>query len=517
MSWWTWWKPKPQPPKPQPPPVRTVAIVLPAPLDFDAYLDDVPRGHDVHGVAGYAAIDGVPQSLTDTYVTVNAVGYKPYFCGTRLPKDNLQIWIGGPPDAGIPNSLHLPALEPIVTARPGIPRLVGKAVTDDAGLFHPLGTTLFWGLWGWKNDRDRLLKNLDWVGGKHFDYVRTLGQVSWTGREVDPTWPDYQDVLAGYLDACYERGFKVELTAIGGGLTSDPLALADKIVAVVLAGRQHKIMNHEGANESSSTFPDLNILGQVAAKLKQTGNLTALSSPGDWAALKDKTNQVGLSLFSIHTDRSPDDYGWKQVRQGWDFKDLPYVVTSNEPPGPNSSVAQQTDPLRLALMRAVGVMSGGALFVLHTGAGIYGRENDHPAGGHRPANLWETPNIDAIVAAVQNINALLPQGVENWTRANTQWSAPLPVAPFQPNAHWPSQGPNGVNKAYAALDGARFIQIPIGVRNAILTASYPIHYEVHDPLTLQTVMAGDLDTRGQIALAGDPSYNAGYVILGNKL
>jgi hypothetical protein len=156
------------------------------------------------------------------------------------------------------------------------------------------------------------------------------------------------------------------------------------------------------------------------------------------------------------------------------------------------------------MTRAVGVMCGGAGYVLHTGTGVYGDGKAHPHAGPRPANFWEIDNIDAIVEALRGIDSLLPEGVENWTVANTGWTPPNPVAPFQPHEYWEGDHGSGVNKAYSALspDG-RFIQMPCGVRGVVrLVASYPLReVTVFDPLSRQP-----------IAGLTDRSFNTGDVL-----
>jgi hypothetical protein len=256
-------------------------------------------------------------------------------------------------------------------------------------------------------------------------------------------------------------------------------------------------------------------MAQMARMVRErTPSLVCLSSPGDLAALQAGARRAGCQAFSIHVDRSRGDFRWRQVRQGWDFKDIPFVVLSNEPPGPASSVDVNDNPLQLAMMRAVGVMSGGAAYVLHVGAMVMGKAD--PAGG-RPANIWEVPNIDTLMRAVRDVDTLLPDNVENWQRANTQWTPPLPVAPFQPDAHWPD-GNHGVNRAYSALGGdGRLIQMPAGVlRHVVLTASYGLRdVTVYDPLT-RTPVAGFerliLQAGQAIGLPGREDTMAAYII-----
>ena len=216
-------------------------------------------------------------------------------------------------------------------------------------------------------------------------------------------------------------------------------------------------------------------------------NLIALSSPGSWESLEEAVSDP-VNAFTVHIDRGSSDAKWRQVRQGYDFKNVKCWVSGNEPPGPASSVATNDNPLQLAMMRAVGVMCGGSAYVLHTGTGVFGNGVPHPSAGPRPPNFWEIPNFDAICSALRNIDPLLPEGVENWRVANTQWRPPNPVAPFQPHEHWEGLRGSGVNKAYSALcDDGRVIQMPCGVlHHAEMTASYNLaEVTVYDPLSLQ--------------------------------
>jgi hypothetical protein len=404
--------------------------------------------------------------------------------------------------------------------RRGVVRAVGKAVADDDGLFHPLGITLFWAMQGWKYDRDRFKENVRVIRQYLFDYARLLCEVGWEGWAIDPTkpeWADHAQVLAEVIDFLYdENGLRAELTIIGKGTATNPLALTASVCDVINAGRQHKVMDVECSSEYDvGPGPSIDVMVQMARMVRErTPNLVCLSSPGDLAALQAGARRAGCQAFSIHVDRSRGDFRWRQVRQGWDFKDIPFVVLSNEPPGPASSVDVNDNPLQLAMMRAVGVMSGGAAYVLHIGAMVMGKAD--PAGG-RPANIWEVPNIDTLMRAVRDVDTLLPDNVENWQRANTQWTPPLPVAPFQPDAHWPD-GNHGVNRAYSALGGdGRLIQMPAGVlRHVVLTASYGLRdVTVYDPLT-RTPVAGFerliLQAGQAIGLPGREDTMAAYII-----
>ena len=93
-------------------------------------------------------------------------------------------------------------------------------VFDDVGVFHPLGLTFFWALYGWKFEREKVLAHLAWLQTKRFDYLRILGEVDWEGRTIDPQWPDYEANLQGFVDAAYAHGMRVEITIVGGRSTT---------------------------------------------------------------------------------------------------------------------------------------------------------------------------------------------------------------------------------------------------------------------------------------------------------
>lgn len=429
-------------------------------------------------------------------------------------------------DAAI-NIVDPPAVQPPTALVPkgtrlGLVRASGRMFTDDTGLFRPFGATLFWALRGWKYERDRVKQNLDWLDDHGVNYVRILSQVGWPGNEIDPVWPDYVAQLADFLDTAYNTfGMRTEITCVGGGGNFSPLDLVRKVVAAV-KGREHTVMHLEIANEYFATFNNVDAMRDMATILhQQLPNLLAPSSPGGG-------NEIELSalmatgpytMATVHKQRQEGDRDWRFVRQNWDYKDKPWPVSNNEPKGPLSSVSPCSDPLRLAMDRAVGIMCGVGAYVLHNGNGIYGVPNDNAGGGHRNANVWELDNVDAIYDAVAHVDSLIPTGVENWSNANDGWMAPNPVHPLPVPVEqfWEiGRGDHGVNKNYAAVNGSTFVCMPCGVLNYVeLRARQPCSVAAYNPVTRQLV-----ETRGLAAgevwkLAGDAGANTAYVIVGS--
>ncbi|RPJ36158.1 MAG: hypothetical protein EHM35_08660, partial [Planctomycetaceae bacterium] len=82
---------------------------------------------------------------------------------------------------------------------------------DDNGPKHFLSTTLMWSVWGFANDHDRWLANIQYAKSKGCDGIRSLGSVmgnSWEGRKIDPTAPDYEQHLAGMIDESFANGLR---------------------------------------------------------------------------------------------------------------------------------------------------------------------------------------------------------------------------------------------------------------------------------------------------------------------
>lgn len=376
--------------------------------------------------------------------------------------------------------------------RPGVPRPNGRAIVDDAGEFYPLGYTHMWSLQGAENEPERYGENVDFMASKGFDFKRPLSEVGWAPPlTINPaTFPDHLGAVGRDIDLCYAKGIRSGITLSGKGTGYNLEQLARDVGGVIADGRTHEVMIVEMQNEYSNGGDPVEVLEKMARRIRPLiPNMLALSyfdpPPGAEtpeaidsaaAAWRGRIQGVGGNVMIRHTARSAADYGWRDVRQPYDFhSDGPLVGADWEGPGPGSSGTTNDNPLQLAMKRAIAIMCGAPIFVLHTGTGVYGDGRPSNQGAPRPPNFWEIENIDSICSALRGIDALLPAGLPNWTVANTGWVPPNPVAPFQPHGYWDGSNGDGVNKAYAALgpDG-QIIQMPCGVRgHALMTASYP--------------------------------------------
>lgn len=413
---------------------------------------------------------------------------------------------------------------PAIVARPGIVHADGNNYADDAGAFYPLGATLMWAVWGWQNDQDRVKQNLDFLAQHHWDYVRILGEVDWSNETIDPNSPGYQAALGELIDYAYDvDGLRTEITLMGGSV--DPMITAQQVVPVVNANRAHKILDLEVANESYLRPVSLDQLQNVGRYLRSnTQNLVAISSGEGWSTYQPnatdwlqayKDTYIGdfANLGTVHMDRGQGDGGWREVRQPWDWKDLSFPMSHNEPIGPRSSVAEEVDPIRLSMLRAVGLINGVGAFVLHNGAGVAGQVD--PAH-NRPANLWEVPGIDAIMDAVRSVDEIVPLHAGDGQHWNNAWAG----NPLVADAFWSDGDDHGVNRNYTVSTADGWISTEAGVEGyVVLTVRQHARVEIFDVLLGKVneveVQSGDTVTLTPSSL--DSNGDGAFVVVGHYL
>jgi hypothetical protein len=397
--------------------------------------------------------------------------------------------------------------------RPGRVRLENRVAIDDAGPFNALGTTLFWALSGYRNERERLEANLQFLSDGGFDYIRVLGNVGdddptgfWAGRTADPRWPDYDQMIAGLTDLAYDRyGLRIQWTIFGGSTFSpspvDRLANVDRFLAMS-RGREQKIMMFEIANEGFQNgfggADGVAELRSLTRHLKENTDILVAASAYAPPELCDVYAGGVADVATVHFDRTNNfgDGVWRPIRQPWNWTegctDWPPATANNEPIGPSSSVASDADPLRMVMAPIISYIAGIPLHVFHTGTGVRGV--DDPMHG-RPPNIWQVENIAAIVAGYQALRAYMPTGVQNWTRHNAQWAS----YPFYDDV-------SQFVRAYAATNATEVVVAPIGmVKPVSLAPKAPMHLEAIDPLTGNVLAAWDLGAGEWVTL---PTANA---------
>jgi len=386
-------------------------------------------------------------------------------------------------------------------ARTGIVRLSGNSLIDDQGTFNALGATMMWAAWGYRHDREKLERNLDVLARSGFDYIRALGSVGnveapdyWDGREIDPGWPDYAEVIAGTTDLAYDGyGLRVEWTLMGSADSNEPdeadrYALVDAFLAMA-AGREQKIIHFEIANESwQNGFPGDEGVAQLRALSSymrdRTEILVAASAPdGHDCAAIERVYAGGIAdLATIHFDREITlvDGPWRPVRQPWELEycaDVP-VGSNNEPIGPGSSVYPEEDPVRLVAAAITTYVSNLPLYVFHSNAGVRGDEE-----------IGDMPGVGSFV----HVKDIVPPDLASWTRQNAHWAdAPFVVFAYDasgtalPDTMWPDlESPTGgAVRAYGDVSGEVFFVFPIGILDRVgLEPRRDMEFDIINPMT----------------------------------
>jgi hypothetical protein len=424
-------------------------------------------------------------------LTITRPGFQP----RELPADLADsgvVTIGLEPDS--------------MRARTGLVRLAGRAFIDDDGPYLAVGASLFWALWGYQNDRQRLEHHLDYFAARGVDYIRVFGVIGprWSDRIVDPRNRSWDGDLAGLLDLAFSRGLRVELTIWQDtDLTPDRMAIIDRVAAVV-APRPQTLQYFEICNEGyadTTRFPSgwpAEAQALANALWAKTPHVVAVTSPAglEPAAIATWYGQTWANLLTPHLPREVLGDGlsgeWRYVRQTWDPQLVSHLAwTNDEGKGPQSSVAADDDPLRLTMYAGLTWLCGGAGFVLHTGAGVGGGDQASLARG-RVANLWEVNNIEHTLAGIQTLRRLLPADLPNWSRHNANRN--FPGYPFDINPLVPLIEAGQLLRAFAATAGdGRFIVMPIVAQVEVpFTAKSAMHFDVYDPMTGQLWGASDL-------------------------
>lgn len=410
------------------------------------------------------------------------------------------------------------ACAPVDPGVGGLVRLEGRAMADDDGPFNALGATMMWAAWGYKFDRPRLAQNLAFLRDHGFDYIRALGVVGdydeadyWDGREIDWRWPDYAEVIAGLTDLAYDvYGLRVEWTLIGDGQKNIPdPADREALVATFVemaAARPGKVIHFELANESwqNGFEGDAGVqqLRALTAMMRGATDLVAASAPAGVLCEDVQAIYAGdvADLATIHFDRDSTkvEGSWRPVRQPWEhqFCEGVPVATNNEPIGPGSSVAEESDPVRLVAGAITTYVSGLPAHVFHSSAGVRGDQN-----------VWEMPGADAFV----HLRTLLPPGLAAWDQQNAHW----PTAPFIvyagqggqlfPDTMWVDlDAPeSGAVRAYGATRNKDFVVFPIGILGeVVIEPRRPAHFDVIDPMTGATLATHDLSPGQTVAVSG---------------
>ena len=407
-------------------------------------------------------------------------------------------------------------------------QLVGHALADDDGPFLGLGVSYFTALWRCKHDRPRLATrtspssrargstptaccrwsaiNPSWEG-------REIAPVSFTSREgkrVD-AWPDYWQQLRDLIDLAYDRyGMRAEITIFADAQLMPPrrrgLEHMRKLLEAVVAGREHKIVLLEVANEAwQNGFPgdqgvaDLREFGRYLAE--RTAVLVALSAPPEASnpALSSSTPEAPPTsppLISPATAAPPRAAGFPSATAG--SRRLPGLppVLSNEPIGPGSSVSSENDPIKLVMAAAFA-----------WGANLPDSTSSRSGAGVRSLDRFEDM---AGAGDSRHLARLLPPDLPGGPGTMVpEAAAPFTVfADTAANTYWPDRpgARSGAVRNTGKVKGKEFVTLPMGILPAGLDLGprRAVEFNVWNPLTGTAVLSLRRNARERFHLPPEP-------------
>lgn len=407
--------------------------------------------------------------------------------------------------------------------RAGPVRIVDHSLVDHDGPFLGLGVSYFTSLWRCRNDRARLESDLAFLSAQGFNYYRMLSMVgwnaSWEGLEIAPVsftsregvrvdaWPDYWQQLRELIDLAYDRyGLRTQITIFADAqLMPDKQERIEhmrKLLAEVVDGREQKILMIEVANEAwQNGFPgdggvdDLREFAQYLADRTEIPIGITSNHEGSFAELY-RDSAADIATWHFSRDRGPDD-GWKPVYDCWELGDVPGCppVSSNEPIGPGSSVAAETEINRIVMAAAFAYVAKLPAYVFHSEAGVMGKSRFEDAAG-----------IDRF----GRIMELLPGDLANWKRHDGKEESSLftVFAAGEANryASEVESSPDGCVRFAGSRSGDRFIAAPIGIRpgGLQLEARVGVRFRVYDPLTGTELLSATKRPGEQLKLPAGP-------------
>ncbi|MDO8587803.1 MAG: carbohydrate-binding protein [Armatimonadota bacterium] len=410
----------------------------------------------------------------------------------------------------------------------------GQSLRDNNGPFLAVGFSHMRGLHRCKYDRGRYMSDLNDMSSKGFKFQRILSMVSWDGLEImpidgydanwvwTPAWPDYWQQFRDAIDIAYDNyGIRTEVTIFADAQKcmandADRYAHCDNVIAN-LAGREHKVIQLEVVNEGwQNGFPDENVTKIFAQYLADRTSLpVSITSPVDTSnnGVLNMYSGSAADITNVHTARDTSESGWAHVRDSWRFGEMyPNIPpgNSNEPMGPQSSVAEENDPTRLMAAAAFTFISGAPMYVYH---GRFGTSGIDKYDGH-DIYMRDTPGFGSF----QYLASIISGDVASWIRNDGKESA----APFtvysngQANKYWTDIGgaTSGCHRNIGARKGNEFLCMPQGILGGGLTleARAQLTFKVFNPMTGGVVMDTVTKNPGdQIALSGSPNT---YIVWG---
>jgi hypothetical protein len=399
---------------------------------------------------------------------------------------------------------------PSIVKRTGPVGLNNKCYSDAGGTYLAFGFSLFAAGSLYRDNRAGLDADCGNMATRGANCVRWMGEVGpplFTHRELDPTSPDWEDIVRGNVAYMYDNfGLRSDFVIFGGtDWSRTAQQRADQVdrVARIFQDLKVAIQSVRIVNEGWQTYnvdgmghdQALDHIRDMARRLKsQLDVLVSTTDVPNGQEIGDFYTGTVVNIGAQHLDRSAAEDRYRHSRIAWEARaNFPPFWDLEEPRGPKSSVVSEEDPTRLISDMVNGYLSGFGSYIFHTGAGVTsGGPNDTHVHGEQ--RIFDHPTAQATADAMGAALSYLPSDLPNWDRKNW-WEDGHPffrsLELFDSNNHRIGQDYNnpedhgvGMVCHFSTSRGHQWVTAPTGIHHqVILKANRNIEYDVRHHLT----------------------------------
>jgi hypothetical protein len=398
----------------------------------------------------------------------------------------------------------LDAIQPALSAPDGRPfhgpwDCEGRTLRDTSGPSCLAGVSAFWCARAMQADEGRLDRFAEWATGAGLSYVRWFGSHDWAGG-TDVQMPNYFSLMERTIEGLSARGLRSAITLFTRRhLISEPHFFSREWADLVSSHRE-EVVWVEIANESRHPHNDwsdeeVRSCADVIRERSDTPLALSAAAAANWDDMEEQlrhlyTSSDSADVTTVHFPRRDDtgEGAWRWVRQPWKTKDgtpgCPRVVIDNE--------HQRWD--RSAGGRDVGVAVSSVVTAFVCGCAASAHHDVYGVVD----NAGEYGSCDELRRVFAAVLPNLPDDLPSWETVRVgEGGGPHPF-PALLHQHWTypdealeGSGDTGVSRAYAAINGNRFVMALTGVRVGVTLWDDPgVPYRVISCSTGETVHEG---------------------------
>ena len=373
----------------------------------------------------------------------------------------------------------------------------GRSFRDNDGSFPVAGISAFWIPWAIQNDPGRVERLAEYAVGCGFTAVRWFSSHNWHGGLDPRNTPGYWDIMAKSVERLGDLGLRSQVTLVTRRFLIHDIEDHAKEWGLIAQAQRPYLALIEIANEFNHSHnkvgrSDVQRASEVVRAYSADVPL-ALSAPASSSWEEMKSELVNLydrgcaNATTIHFPRKAPLGGeedWRWVRQPWHSRfripGCPETIVDNEHQKWSKAIGGRSDVAVPVAALVTAFISG------------CGWSNHHDQCGVFPDEEYASiKNAQQFQSSCSKVLKMLPSDVANWRRTRVGDGGPHPY-PTLESQHWTfSNIGEGVSRAFAAVNGDRFVMSLTGVRGSVMLNESHSGIEVVSLRDGETVYAGN--------------------------